>query len=89
MEARPLNDVFRVAPQGQNNKALQHSGYVTLANAVIEQAWHDAKKNTLKADSDAARKWLMNESVMLSLWCAVAGVRSSVIRAKAKEEFGA
>lgn len=87
MEASSLNDVFSLAPRRHSNKALKHSGYVKLANAVLKQAWKDARKNTLKNDSKKAREWLMERSVLLELWCSVAGVSCTQVMAKAKVEF--
>jgi hypothetical protein len=88
MESNPLDDVFRLRTRTRENEILRHSGYVSLAQSVIEQAWLDARVNTLDADSDKARQWLQTPSMLLEMWCALAGIPCESIMAKARREFG-
>lgn len=88
LKASSVDDVMRWVPDRRSNPVLRHSGYEKLAGAVLEQAWEDARKNTLKARSKQARQWLQERSLLLELWCSVAGVSCSRIISKATEEFG-
>ena len=67
--------------------AEKWEGEHSLARAVIEQAWRDARKQC--RGMDEAREFLLTPSPILKHWIHQSGMSQAWVMEQARKEFGA
>lgn len=69
----------------------EFAAYTTLARAVIAAAVEDITKDRHPRDQAIAKQFLMGatprDRAVLTFWCQVAGINSSLVRTVAREKL--